>query len=164
MLKQEDINGVLKPYIGVFTKTLGLLYAYKMKERRDSRGPSRLIIKDVHKHWRFKKPPNHIMIDDSDSDDDEANGFHNIHEYEEEVQEDNEDIIARGGLASPLRPDVTPDLPPIPDFLDILELAVLKTKGRPKGATAKKGRRHEGSTQREPSGFEYATTRGGFGN
>jgi len=129
----------LKPCTRTFTKTMGLPCAHIIAERSANGGTLR--IKDIHPHWRFKKPE-HIPGDEVTEDEPYAEG---------------------AGIASDDEVDTEVDVTPIDDeLIRVADPAIIKLKGRPVGALNKR-KRDENSTRRDPSGFEYANTpaRGG---
>lgn len=122
-----------------FRSTLGLPCSHVIERRlADTANGGRLKLEDVHYHWHFKKPERHYK-------EPSAEEFIDVDdEYDEQPE--------------PVREPL----------LDIVNPAVVKSKGRPRGAlnkpkssTATRNRQAEAqrafdnSTRRLPSGFEH---------
>lgn len=134
---------------GTFTATMGLPCAHRIQECLYDQASGRILkLEDIHPHWRFVKPPR------------PATG----------AAEGQEEVNTHGGDDEATKVERTPSSPK--DILRIQEPAVVKAKGRPLGALNKawtgtsqrsttsqrRQQAFEDSTQREPSGFEYAQT------
>jgi len=127
-----------------FTKTMGLPCAHKIQERLYESGGV-LKLEDIHTHWMYTKPQRATRQAEEEEADHTMGG--------------NDDVEVGGTPSSPPR-----------NVLLIQEPAVVKAKGRPRGAqnrlwagaapsrsTASQRRRQqafENFTQREPSSFE----------
>jgi hypothetical protein len=114
-----------------------------------------LKLTDLHRHWLYAKPPRVAARRAEEQEDHTMNG---------DEDDADADIEVRGTPPADMPP------PPRRQILQIQEPAIVKAKGRPRGApnrlwagaapprpTASQRRRQqafEASTQREPSGFE----------
>lgn len=135
-----------------FIATMGLSCAHRIQDcLYDQAGGRVLKLEDIHPHWRFVKPPRQAIGQPEKQEEDHTNGG-----------DDNEAMDV----------ERTPSPSSNVDILRVQEPAVVKAKGRPPGAlnrvwagatqrptaSQRRQRAFEESTQREPSGFEYAQT------
>ena len=148
---------LLKPCTKAFTTTLSLPCAHIIQERLNT--TSKLLLDDVHSHWRFKKPESLYLeplfrlateldppfVDDEDDDSDFLTTNELLYRLSNRIEP----------LPAPAKSDLEED-----ELLDVNEPQTNKLKGRLKGSQNRKGlmtritKKAVRSTRRDPSAYE----------
>ena len=181
--KKKPEEHALKPCQRIFATTMGLPCAHMIVAALNTE-EKKLLLEDVHPHWRFKKPdsclltPTRDFVSDpppnpppvasesdlsslpsSSSDESLPDAGNLSSSSEDELLSDADDLI-RGRIESPLVSEME-EGSGLEDLRDIAEPNVAKAKGRPSGSLNKKGlmtqvdKKAARSTKRNPSGFEH---------
>ena len=166
----------LKPCQRIFATTMGLPCAHMIVAALETE-EKKLLLEDVHPHWRFKKPESSLLTPTRDFVSDpppalpsnsspvpselasSSSSF--SFSSDSDLLPDVDDLI-RGRIESPPASEIEGDSEhsDLNDLLNIAEPSVAKAKGRPRGSTNKKGlmtraEKVANSTKRDLSGFEH---------
>lgn len=166
----------------VFAKTMGLPCSHIIKSRMEAidGGLGRILIDDVHPHWRFKKPdsglePTEPFVSDLEAIDEAlaeplgvVKGVLNIDADPDQSLPSIADImrdLKDNNFVQRPAPEAPNPAAELLDngtnLLDVNDPRVVKAKGRPTGAKNRKGtmtrakKAKAKSIRRDPSGFEH---------
>ena len=163
----------LKECTRTFVTTMGLPCSHMIREASEGE-EKKLLLEDVHPHWRFKKPESSRLTPTNDFFSDpqpESSELSKRPFYEpppetfddsatDSLPDVDELIRNRTRLDSPIASSISEDND-LNDLLNIAEPEIAKAKGRPRGSQNKKGtmtraeKKAAKSTKRDLSGFEH---------
>ena len=168
--ERDPVQNELKACNKVFSTTMGLPCCHMIRAAMDTE-EKKILLDDIHPHWRFNKPDSSLLTATSDFSSDPAPVFGQVF-YESpaerfddsssgsDLPEVNDLIHGRTNRIDSPPPSPASEISELNGLSNINEPNVVKAKGRPRGSQNKKGvmtraeKKAAKSNKRDPSGFE----------